>query len=517
MKKLVTFLLSLLVSLFLVAPVFAQTPQASGAADIAKKYNVTFPISELGGCINLDSCRNFCEDPVNSSSCISYAKQKGFYQENKFEVKDNTLAAAKSQLGCDSYAACLNFCEVPANFDKCDSFAKSQGLVGGRVDDPSKTQVISKAREVLGCDSTAGCQSYCSKEENRQKCSDFAKTVGLHGGEHQVGPGGCTSETTCKAFCSDPNNYQVCSGFTTVAGGTFTGPGGCNSEASCRSYCSQHEDECKKGFGGPGGSPPPGYNPQEMCNKTPNCSWTGSTCQCGFYGETEETAKKAEEYAAYCQANPDKCKSGQPGSFDTSAQRQEFESYCSKNPDKCKPPPGVTTTYSDPATECTKYGCSWNGSFCQCSSISGGKYTPPPPGSGGTDPATGCRNAGGTWNNNYCQMPTSGSSTTSAPSGMSRDQQEAGCKSCGGTCSWSGDFCNCKCGSTGSSGGSTSTPQPTSQSQPSSAPQPTSAPAQESTPAPQPAQSSTPAPSPEVHGVSTVRNLIQSFFDWFLK
>lgn len=411
MRNLTTFLLGLLVSLFLVAPVFAQTHQASGPAEIAKKYNVTFPIAELGGCTDFDSCRNFCEDPVNSSSCVSFAKQKGFYQEDKFEVKDNVLQAAKSQLGCDSYASCLNFCEVPANFDKCDSFAKTQGLVGGRVEDPSKTQILTQAKQVLGCDSATGCQSYCSKEENRQKCSDFAKTVGLHGGEHQVGPGGCTSEATCKSFCSDPQNFQICSGFSSTSGGTFTGPGGCNSEASCRTYCQQNEDQCRGSFAGPGGSPPPGYNPQEMCNRTPNCSWTGNTCQCGFYGETQESAQKAGEYAAFCQANPDKCKPGQPAGFGSDQQRQEFENYCRQNPDKCKPPntnispssspPPSGGTYSpapaptptgtnyptatsqpssyDPATECVKYpGCSWTNNSCQCSSSAGSTSTPQP-------------------------------------------------------------------------------------------------------------------------------------------
>ena len=349
--KWIAFLLTFLLAFLIAFTAHAQTP--SDPEDVAAKYGVTFPIAGLGGCGDLTSCRTYCEDLLNSSSCINFAKQKGFYQEDKFEVKDDTLAVVKSQLGCDSYASCLNFCEIPANHDKCDSFAKSQGLVGGHVDDPSKTQVISRAREVLGCDSQAGCQSLCSLEENRQKCSDFAKEVGLRGGEHQVGPGGCTSEATCKSFCSDPNNYSVCSGFASTSGGSFTGPGGCNSEATCKTYCQGHENECRASFqgpGGPGGSPPPGYNPQEMCNRTPNCSWTGNTCQCGFYGETDQS--------------------------------QHYEDYCTKNPDQCKPPTtGGTGGYGDPATECARYGCTWSNNSCQCYYPTPGTYISPSYGS----------------------------------------------------------------------------------------------------------------------------------------
>lgn len=430
------FLVALAASFMMAVNTHAQTPPATAAAtpadeheDAARKHGVTFPIAELGGCTDYSACRNFCEDPLNATACINYGKQKGFYKEESFEVNNKILETAKSVLGCDSKTACLNFCEVPANYDKCDSFAKGQGLVGGRVDDPSKTQVISRAREVLGCDSATGCQSLCSQEANRQKCSDFAKTVGLHGGEHKVGPGGCSSESTCKSFCSDPQNFQVCSGFTSVAGGQFKGPGGCDSEASCRAYCQSNEKACSSVFGG---------DPVDMCNRTPNCAWTGNTCQCGFYGETTETAQKAGEYAAFCQANPDKCKPGQPGVFDSSKQRQEFESFCTLNPDKCGAIPGGPGDYHDPATECARYGCSWTNNTCQCRSI--GTYSPQPhptnsaqpnytpqpyptssPYTGGssgtynyTDSATACKNAGGSWTGSYCQMPGTNTTTTSS-------------------------------------------------------------------------------------------------------
>ncbi|MEK7617395.1 MAG: hypothetical protein AAB414_05075 [Patescibacteria group bacterium] len=353
----------------------------------AKIYGVAFPIAELGNCGDYLSCRTYCEDPVNSTSCIDYGRSKGFYQGESDDKVRDVLAKAKTSLGCDSYEACQNFCEVPANFDKCSSFARGQGIVGGHVEDPGKSEIVSRAKEVLGCSSSDACKSFCEQEANAKRCSDFAKEVGLHGGEHPVGPGGCTSESTCKSFCSDPNNFQICKGFHDVAGGQFSGPGGCNSEESCRTYCQQNEAQCSRAFGGPGGpgaSPPPGYNPSEMCNRTPNCGWTNNGCQCGFYGETKETTQKAGEYAAYCQANPDKCKPGGTGGFDSVQQRHEFEDYCTKNPDQCKPPTtGGTGGYGDPATECARYGCTWSNNSCQCSGIHPYSYPTPAGGEGG--------------------------------------------------------------------------------------------------------------------------------------
>lgn len=403
-------ILILISFLFFAAQSFAQESEE----EAAKKYNVTFPIAELGSCGSLSECRNFCEDPVNATTCINYAKSKGFYKEDAIEnKKEAVLQVAKQALGCDSYESCLNFCSISENHDKCDAFAKRQGLTGGRVEDPSRTQVITKAKEVLGCDSAAGCQSLCSKEENRQKCSDFAKEVGLRGGEQRVGPGGCTSEATCQAFCSDPNNFQVCKGFTQSSGGQFSGPGGCNSEETCRAYCQDHENECR-GLGGPGGSPPPGYNPQEICSRTPNCKWEGNTCQCGFYGGFSDDTKKAEEYAKFCRENPDKCAPGQTGGFSSEKERQDFGDYCRQNPDKCRSPSGGTPPpYYSPQPGYTPNP--------------GGQYSPPPyyspqptysPSSGGstTTTSTPAPQPSPTSGSSYSPPPTdSGSSGSYTP------------------------------------------------------------------------------------------------------
>lgn len=314
--RLLTFILPtlfLLAALFLTVPTLLSPSHPENIDDpegIADYYDITFPIPELGNCASYSECRNYCEDPVNHNSCINFAKSKGFYKEEPIRPDNAELwRRTKAEFGCDSMQSCQAFCEQPANFEKCSRFAGRQGLTGGHLEDPAEGEILTKAREVLGCDSYESCKSFCEQEANRQKCSDFARQVGLRGGHEVKGPGGCTSEETCRAFCSDPNNYQICSGYSSPGGRDFSGPGGCNSEASCRTYCEQHPDECGHYSSGdaPGGTG--GYDPASACYKTPGCSWTGTTCQCsgeGTYSPYPGTYDPATECARQTGCSLDK-------------------------------------------------------------------------------------------------------------------------------------------------------------------------------------------------------------------
>lgn len=222
--------------------------------EAAKKYGITYPIASLGNCADYTSCRNYCEDESHRDACIQYAKQKGFYEERK---TDETLTHAKTELGCNSETECKNICEKEENFEKCTNFAKKTGLVKEQILSPKNQEILTKAKEILGCDSPQTCKSICEQEGNRQKCSEFAKQTGLKGGEEKRGPGGCNSEESCKAFCSSPDNFNECSKFN--RGGPpqegFRGPGGCNNESSCKEYCEKNPEKCREQFDD--GQPPP--------------------------------------------------------------------------------------------------------------------------------------------------------------------------------------------------------------------------------------------------------------------
>lgn len=411
MKKLLIFAV-LLVSSFILGAIFVNpgkvSAQEENTEEVAKRYNVTFPIKELGNCADFNECREFCEDPVNSTTCIDFAKKKGFYKDEN-TGNNQLIVKAKTALGCTSEASCREICSQEENFDKCSNFARQNNLSGGHTEDPSSAQLIQKAKTVLGCSSESTCKDVCSKEENREKCSNFAKQNGLRGGERRSGPGGCTSEETCRAFCSDPNNYQICSGYASSQGGNFQGPGGCNSPESCKAYCEKNPNSCG-GFRGEQENY--GYSPEEMCRKTPNCSWLNNTCQCGSYGSSGGPAPSgAEDYGKYCRENPDKCRYGSPSG-----------------------------AYMDPQTGCARAGCTWTGNSCNCSSSSGGSYS----GSSGSpnyDPARMCAQASGcTWTGSYCSCPNTGTGYVRPTSGMGSDPAGE-CSRYG--CNWTGSSCDC--------------------------------------------------------------------------
>src|SRR3989338_723893 len=150
-----------------------------------KKYQVTFPIVELGNCVSFSACRTYCNDTANSDACIAFAKKKGFYKEQRIDAKKQALIqTAKTELGCDSESSCRATCEQEANFEKCQKFAQKNGLDEGQKDqkNPADKAILQKAKTILGCDSPTSCKSICEQETNREKCSEFAKQAGLEGG-----------------------------------------------------------------------------------------------------------------------------------------------------------------------------------------------------------------------------------------------------------------------------------------------------------------------------------------------
>lgn len=495
--------------------------EATGS--VAEKYGVKYPITELGNCANIGECREFCDDPINSTTCVEYGKQKGFYDEDKLsQAKETALRNAKSSLGCDSEVSCRSFCQQPSNFTRCSNFARRYDIGGGYVESLRETQVVNKAQEVLGCNSASNCKSFCDEEANRSKCTQFARQVGLRGGEVKVGPGGCTTEQTCKTFCADPNNFRVCQGFVAALGREFRGAGGCNSEESCKTYCERNPKECgyylqSQNSSGTNGSY--AYNPIDMCSRTVGCYWSNNMCNCSnvTYSNYYQNADPAKECTKYggCTWTGNSCNCSTPistsGGFDSIKYKDScIAGGCNWTNNGCD-----CSGTNGPAIQCGNKGCTWIDSACQCNaySQSTGGY------SGGTPyPTTAagsyggsfmnselqeyyCSAGGGTcdWSSGYCYCKnytspytstysktgtstgtgaggststggntgtysggSSGAYTTPYPTsstnntGMSRDQQQAGCTSCGGTCSWQGDFCNCQCG--GSSGGNYQSP-----------------------------------------------------------
>lgn len=328
-----TFLTLFVLTVFVFTSfVFAQSDQE----EIAQKYGITFPIVELGNCQDLDACKSYCDDIAYKDVCISYAQEKGFYQESQqmenpasAKSDEEILKLAKVELGCDSYDACMKFCDQEGNWSRCEEFAYKHGLGG---------EEMKKMREVmdkLGCSTPSFCMSFCSNPDNMTKCMETFQSVGFDTGIANISLEECQKlnpSLQCKiegsiCTCSEPP--EVWCGKVGGAGETCTWDGNqctCWNPKECESYpgckftgksceCSQSQEDS-----------------DNWCAKQPGCSWNGSTCNCTG-GSSESPEVSCSKSGSYCKWNGNVCDCSEPP-----------EVWCGKTP-----------------------GCSWNGSTCDCS------------------------------------------------------------------------------------------------------------------------------------------------------
>lgn len=353
LKQITSVFVALLGLLFLIIPVFAQSDQ-----EIAKKYGITFPIAELGNCTSVTSCKTFCDDPKNHQSCTNFAKKHKLSSDSsKTSQKsdDEILKLAKVELGCTSHDACMDFCEREENMEKCIDFAARHNLM---EDASQMKQRMTTVKNLLGCGSMKSCMDFCNNPTNMQKCMEVFKQAG----------------------------------FPVEA--SYSGPGGCNSEESCRLYCEKNPKEC-------GGGNFQAEPPEVWCSKVASdCKWDGTTCTCG----------------------------------QTSTQEG--------------PPPGTDPTEwreGDYSAECAKYGCTFDGKTCQCPSTSS---------SDKVDFSSQCLSQPGcSWDstNKTCSCPTQSTSTTPADNPSVTQGGETIYKSecLAAGCRWSDEPKACDCAGVG--------------------------------------------------------------------
>lgn len=396
----------------------------------AQKYGISYPIKELGGCVDFNDCKDSCADPVNQKACSTYAKTKGFYQEQPIQIP---IPAAVSELGCSSEDSCKQFCDQQENFSKCSSFAQKYNLVNNStVQNPSDIQVIQKAREILGCSTYNSCQSYCSKVDNQQKCSEFAKRFNLRGGILYRGPGGCTTNQTCTAYCSDPVNFKECTNFLKAVRSTGEPVGPVSSGHATRTvissvaplsedaftkFCRENplkcsynkfclENTCRSKITNeiiqptpvsPTNTPSPypssPNTSSETYHPTPtptiyicpsplggcggsNMYWDRISCACKYYVSASSNIFIAISTPTpipfcsggrYWNGNLCVCPSGQTWSNNTCQGSYSTSGVTSSIIIYSHPTPTVTPTTADPVTKCTALGCKWSSiSGCIC-------------------------------------------------------------------------------------------------------------------------------------------------------
>lgn len=283
-KKLIYAILAIVV-LF----VMASTVHAQGS-DVARKYGLTFPVSELGNCNSLDECKTYCSDLANKETCIALAKRKGFYKEQEAKVRQTEiLDAAKVELGCATEGECKTFCGEQENWISCGEFAKKHGLGGSKKtsqnEDSRKQAMLEKAKQILGCSSYEECKAFCGKQENHQRCSDFARQVGLQG---PTSSKAYENANINASFCQDnpekcPTsgpNREMCRNLKEKMASASAE----ELKAYYLKYCapSPYPNPSFTPYPKPSYSPypKPSYDPVVKCQSYPGCSWTGDRCQC---------------------------------------------------------------------------------------------------------------------------------------------------------------------------------------------------------------------------------------------
>lgn len=323
----------------------------------ARQYNVTFPIAELGNCAGPQECRDFCEQPTNQTTCMAFAKKKGFDKEMERSdgmdpgKRDELLQQAKTELGCTSMESCSRVCE--SDHSRCEAFAKKHGVYqeppesSGRYSAEKKRELMQKAQSELGCTSMESCKSIC--ETNPERCMAFAKKHGFDKGEGE------------RREQYESREYQpgAPSGVTPNYGVQRFGKGGCDSEESCKKYCQEHPSECP-GFQGytraiDGGAPAPAQTMQQSQG-----SYVGpSGCR------TEAECK------SWCETNPDKC----PGFNQVKQKEMESSQELQKRQfETNREMMRQNYEYRPPTTSSQGSG---GGSEYQTTQPSSGSYTPP--------------------------------------------------------------------------------------------------------------------------------------------
>lgn len=464
------WLFILLIFLGIHSPVFAQNPED----EFVQKYDITFPIVELGNCNNIQTCKVYCDQPENHESCIAFAKSKGLYQETVGEKQVTALSPAKNELGCNAVDSCKSFCQQKVNQERCQAFAQKHGLATPPTS--KDEELLSKAKQNLSCDSLESCKTLCDKQENYTKCAALLQDQVTQDDRDMFEKYkplikqhlGCDSLVTCMAFCINPLNTKKCEDFGKVIEEQQGGTSSYDSSGPPEVWCPKVSPECSwdgtncvcqgpqtciqsnnnagcTWDGTQCNCPGIEGSPQEWCPKAgPGCAWDGTNCVCPGGSETPIGPGPLEPGDVWCP------KLGQYCVWDGSSCTCWDE--CVKaggiwDGKTCQPPP---PTAEDQKAWCSKQGqyCVWDGLSCTC--------------------WDDCVKAGGTWTGSKCEPPQ-GTNTTESP--------EASCVK-NPDCKWTGEICYC-------------TPVQAPQTQTS--------------------------PSPTVQGVSTNRSLLQQIWDLVLR
>ena len=276
MKKYILSFSILVSSMFFsVAIISAATAQSNSAPSDAFS-NLTYPITELGGCTDRDNCKIYCDNDVNTAACINYAEKYKLLSEEELKVVKNFITSGYKGPGdCTGKKECQAYCEDKSHIDECVSYAEEKGLMSVQeLQKAKKVQAaIKKGVKFPSCNTKKECDTYCEDSSHMEECITFAKEAGLLSDEELqnsqkvltavkqgVKPPPCKGKDACDIYCAEASHADECVNFAVAAGIVTSeeariiketggkGPGGCKNKSECNSYCSNeaNREACMK-------------------------------------------------------------------------------------------------------------------------------------------------------------------------------------------------------------------------------------------------------------------------------
>jgi len=186
MKKIIFIIFIFILTLF-----FTGWVNRSLAEDISTSSafpaTITFPIVELGNCPDKAACKDYCDQPLSRDACQNYAIVHKLITPQPTPLIDTAkaiqlISEAKKLIGCDSYDTCKAFCDIDSNHEECLDFSQKNNDLINNYDEiiPNPIESFSTllfqiTQQELGCNSENSCKTFCSDEQNYQKCTQFAQ------------------------------------------------------------------------------------------------------------------------------------------------------------------------------------------------------------------------------------------------------------------------------------------------------------------------------------------------------
>lgn len=255
-------------------PVILTAGFITFAAILAQeKFEIQFPLKELGNCRSKVDCEEFCDQKENALICLEFAEKQGIMSKVEverarkfFEIKEEATPG-----GCATKGECELYCQNVNHFDECLAFGSKYGLLDKTEREKARkiADVLKQGSQTPGsCRSKKECMAYCAVPEHMEECLNFAQKAGLIPKDELEEaqrimsliikgetPGQCKSKTECQAYCEVEANFNECLEFGRRAGfikeeqyeiakkTKGKGPGGCKGKEACESFCNNPDNQ----------------------------------------------------------------------------------------------------------------------------------------------------------------------------------------------------------------------------------------------------------------------------------